>query len=480
MHRFVLRSVLGSAVAATPLALALVLSMPPASGGDRRAQRADPFSERNLARTVASVVPEVEKAAGRRFVTPPVVELVDPTVLREMVRQEEELISAAVLRDTSPERRAELADEHSQLVDASGLLGKYGLFEKKLFLAQDAIRGAVDTAEVVDEDARAALLTDVIEVVLAHELTHALHDQHSDLVRITRGLADQDALMAASATWEGLATWVSEQAAGSIGDTDAWLWLAGLQGWSPRGLEEKTAYPVWATYGRGRDAIAWHFTHGGYDEVWAVATAPPVSSSGVFRPESWQAPRPPLSVDYPGVLRGTDRVLTEGDWDVGISAVGEFELRGEAIAGDTEAALDAIMSHLASAWQLTGNRADRACSVRLLEFDGPEWPERYLDALRTQETADAAVLASTLGREVEVTYLPFDAVAGDVSILRSSRVTGLGGTGAERHAAWVVRGDTVLIVTAQAFRPGLRLGWAVDGVFSRLDAARAGDPAPPP
>jgi hypothetical protein len=447
---------------------AVILGLSAACAGrTRSAERQDPFSESSLERAVKRVVPLVERAAGRPFLDPPVVALATPEVLAKMVREEEELISSVVLRDTPAEVRAARAEAHAEGVDAGGLLGKYGIFEDTLYLCEASIAEAT-----VQSGRPTADVADVAAVVLAHELTHALHDQHGDLERIVRDLADQDALWAASGTWEGLATWVSERVAEELELTDAFTMLAALQGWSPAGLEETDAYPVWATYGRGRDAIAWHFDRGGFDQVWAVAATPPRSSSGVFRPERWAEPRPAPDLDYGAVLRGTEQVLTKGDWVVGISALGEFELRGEAVVGDNEAELDAILAHLAQSWQLTGTRPDRGATVRVLRFDDPSWALRYLDALRQQQTADAARLATAVGREIEVDVEPLD-IPGDAAILRHARVAGLGGTVAERHAAWVVRGDTAVVVSAESFRPGLRLQWAVEAVFERLETARA-------
>lgn len=451
------------------LVLSLIVSTW-AGGRDRRAERADPFSTWNLDRYVAEIVPLVEKEAGRKFLSPPVVALSTPEVLGQMLREEEELISASVMRDTPPDVRKALAEQHGDVVDGMGFLGKYGLFAKKLLLCRDEIVAAAARTELP--------VADVTRVILAHELTHTLHDQHVDLAQMVRGLPDQDALWAASGTWEGLATWVSERVATDIGRPEAWVFLASLQGWSPTGLEDRFAYPVWAVYGRGRDAIAWHYDHGGLDEVWAVASRPPVSSRGVFRPETWSVPRTVSPIDYPAVLRTTEQVLTEGPWAVQISTLGEFELRGEAIIGDNEAAFDEVMAHLGEAWVLSGTRPDRTGEIRILEFDAPEWTQRYLDVLRTQQTASASQLAKAIDHEVEVTWTTLDTVAGEPAIGRTSRVAGSGGTFTERHAAWVVRGGTVVVVSADAFRPGLRLGWTVDAVFARLDAARAGLPLP--
>jgi hypothetical protein len=300
-----------------------------------------------------------------------------------------------------------------------------------------------------------------------------------DLAAQVRALPDQDAMWAASGTWEGLATWVSEQVATELGVRDTWIALAKLQGWGPDGLEVPGAYPIWAVYGRGRDAIAWHHAHGGLDEVWAVAAHPPESSRGLFDPACWPCARPRSAVDYAAVLRTTEQELTDQPWGVGISWLGEFDLRGEAIVGGTDAELDRVMEHLVDAWVLDASRDDRDGQIRLLVFDGAEWPARYLEVLRAQQTAMDGLRANLMG-EIEVRYDRFDDVPADSAVLRTSRVEALGGVGTERFEAWVVRGSTLVVVGGSRFRPGLRLGWTVDAVYRRLDAARAGQPLPEP
>jgi hypothetical protein len=442
---------------------------------ERKVQKADPFSPLNLARAVREVVPLVERASGRPFLTPPVVELATTEGMKAMALEEDALISAAVLRDTPEALRQQIAEARAEAAGTAGLLGKYGLFTDKLVLCKDEIAAAA-----VGSGLPSSAIPDVLLVVLAHELTHALHDQHVDLAEQIRQLPDQDALWAASGTWEGLATWVSERVAAELGLQETWVWMASLQGWSPSGLDIKTAYPVWAMYGRGRDTMARHFELGGLDRVWSVAAQPPQTSAGLFRPDSWPAARTPPAVDYAAVLRTTDQVLTKADWVVGISVLGEFHLRGEAVIGGNEPALDEILAHLRQSWALEATRTDRQGEIRILEFDDATWPARYLDALREQQTADAALLAQAIDREVEVTYTPFTQVPADSATLRTSRVMGAGGVSTERHAAWVVRQSTLVVVTAEGFRPGLRLGWTVDEVFRRLEAARQGAPLPEP
>lgn len=437
-----------------------VASPPPAA-----APAPEFWSDAGLAATLARVVPAIEQQAGRSFTTPPVVEIATPTEFGRVLGEETTLIMGAVQRDTPRELRDQQVGPGGLV---PGILGKYAVFDDKLFLCREAIEGAVVEHMGRPADAVPGFAT----VVMIHELVHGLHDQQTDLAEQIRGLPDLEALHANQATAEGLATWVTERVATQLGLQAESKALEELQGWSDAGLVDESSWSVYASYGLGRDAMRWHHEHGGLDEVWAVATAPPTLTSGVYRPETWRAARVPPDLDYAAILKGTERKLTDQEWIIAISLLGEHDLRGEAIFGDNGAALDDILAHLRQAWQLDGALPDRNGQVRILVFDGSDAAARYLEQLQVQAKGEARSMGEAIGREVDVLFEPFEDSTGDQALLRSSRIRGADGVFSERHAAWVRRGATLVVVTAERFRPGLRLGWTVDEVYARLDAAR--------
>ncbi len=443
-------------------------------GKEAPGARRDPFRPRRLKRLVRKVVPAVERAAGRAFRTPPVVEIAEPEPFDEVVRQETRLVYDAVYRDTPEALRARMVDEiHGAL--RSGLLGKYGIFRDTLYLSPDSLRAAA--AKMGSETAS---LTDVVTVVLAHELVHALHDQHADQVALVEGLTDRDAMWALESTSEGLANWVEARVAAELGLTPVHEALNRLQGWSTaEGLVEPEAFETWSKYGLGHDMMAHHFARGGLERVWAVAARPPEQTRGVFRPEEWPSEREPPSLDYAAVLRGTEQLVTRGDWRIAISPLGEAPLWAEAYGAGDPARVHAVVGRIEEAWSLEAVRPDRQAQVRVVVFDGPEGARDYLALLEQHAEGLASRLGARLEREVEVVSEAFEQVDGDVAARRRSVVVGLGGTRLERHSAWVVRDDTLVVVLTEDFRPGLRLGWTIESVFARLEAARRGDALPP-
>jgi len=444
----------------------------------RKEALANPFSDLSLERYLQEVQPLVEASVGRKFDAPPIVEIAQQGPFNEMMMAEQILIYEKVMPDTPEAIRNQMVEASNESI-SRGLLGKYGLLDKKTYLCAEGLILSLKYSQTDPAETEAWT-----KLILAHEITHAMEDQELDMLAMLDTIRDEDALQAASGTWEGLATLAEEDVARELGLMDQYDQLIGLQGWSRDGLEEVRAYRTWATYGQGRDFVAYHRDNGGIEKMWKVMHNPPPTTGMLFRPESWAAEIAPPEMDYASVLRGTEQLLSKGEWIIANSKLGEFALRGEAIRSGDEEEFDRILAHLKDAHALTLERPDRKGAIRLLVFEDDTWPEQYLDLLRSEETASAAEIAAAMDVTVEVTYQPLpdleEQVGADAATLRTQRVPIGGGRHRETRGAWVARGDTLVVVEAAQFRPGLRLGRTVEGVFSNLDAARAqvGAPAP--
>jgi len=252
--------------------------------------------------------------------------------------------------------------------------------------------------------------------------------------------------------------------------------LIALQGWSREGLEDTRAYETWAIYGQGRDFIAHHRNTAGIEKMWEVMQNPPPNTAMLFRPESWSPEVSPPALDHAEILRGTEQLLTKGEWVISNTTLGEITLRGEAVASGNEAELNRVLAHLEHAQALELMRPDRSGAIRLLMFDDATWPATYLALLRREETAASAQTAANRDVTVEVTYEPLPelrrALDADAATLRTERIPLANGRHRESRSAWVARRDALVVVRATDFRPGLRLGRTVEEVFSRLEEAR--------
>jgi hypothetical protein len=170
--------------------------------GDRRAS----YVEQAVA-----LAPEIERATGLRFTTPPRVE----------VRTAEQVRAFVERAVNEPDARAELEGQTAaykrlgmvpDTMDLRALLvrvleeqvvGYYDPRSKTLYVVQGA-------------DSAAAAVT------LRHELVHALQDQHRNLDSLLRLRGQADRASAAHAALEGQATWV--QLGATVG--------SGSEGWS--------------------------------------------------------------------------------------------------------------------------------------------------------------------------------------------------------------------------------------------------------
>ena len=423
---------------------------------------ADALDPLTLQLTVAEVAPLVEKHAGRSFITPPHVQLAEGSAFAAVVAEENRVIYDRVFAASPPAVRAKLADDAAWGTQHA-VLGKYGIFTDTLYMSEEPLRRAAAT---LDGDR----LDDVVKVILAHELTHALQDQHVPFDDLIAGVRDQDHLWAASGSWEGFATWVEQRVAIDLGCEDVFWAMTRLQGWGPTGLEQPLAFQTFAVYGQGKTFIE-HHTDRGAEHLWDVLARPPARTRTLFLPAEWDGSNPVPPASFAAALTGTEATLTSKvEWASLITTLGDLELRGEAILGHTEAELDALMVHLVHAEKLEGVLPDRAVEARVLLFDDAEWPRRYLELLRAQASADAERKGRAHGVPIELTYEPFPVEGVDDSLLRTTRVPIGGGRHLEARAAWVVKDRWVLVVTAERFRPGLRLGWAIDHLLRGIDA----------
>lgn len=432
-----------------------------------REDRRDPWSQAALEAYLDEVLPLVEEAAGRRFEKRPTVAVADEKVFSRLLTDEQLRIYERVMPDTPATIRMQLAEAAGRYM-TSGILGKYVLETETVYLCPSALIPAMD-----DLNLAPSRTADLLKVVVAHEIVHALEDQHTDLEGVLDELADEDALWAASAAWEGWATLVEERVAHALGLQDIYAGLLSLQGWSEDGITDRTAWRTWAIYGQGKNFMEWHLSQGGVEQVWATLTDPPSSTSMLFRPETWSPEVPRTDIDYASVLRGVEQILGEGDWLVTNSRLGEFDLRGEATRAGNEADLDRILGHLRAARRLDAARPDRSGGARVLVFEDAFWARAYLDLLREQKTYGALETALTLDLPVHVTYTTFEQLPADDAFLRIQRMPLVGNLADESYSAWIQRDEVIVVVEASRFEPGDALGLAARQIFDRLARVRA-------
>ena len=216
-------------------------------------------------------------------------------------------------------RRSPIIEEGAADRRALGLLPEnYPLREKFVELLGEQVAAFFDQHQhklFMYEDA--SLENSQNRVVLAHELTHALQDQHFGLKRLPLELkTNDDRAAAASALVEGDATLVMSEymlknlSLRAIKDNLATALSQDMKQLAdaPRYLREMLVFP----YLRGQEFAAALLARGGYDAVSRAYAEPPSSTAQILHPEEYLAePREePQPIEFANVAvrgRETDR-----------------------------------------------------------------------------------------------------------------------------------------------------------------------------
>lgn len=226
--------------------------------------------------------------------------------------------------------------------------------------------------------------------VVAHEIVHALQDQHFDLERWLRDLSPtEDGSLARAAVVEGdaMAAMLAYLLAPTGVTVERLPDVATLlQG---RGAEIAEAYPDFERapealkrlllfpYVEGSAFVLDAVRRGGWNGVDRLYREPPASSEQILHPERyWDTPDPPRSLKSPweaGERPGT--LLTEGEW-------GEFGtgLVLSAALGDTAAAAAAARGWDGDRYALARDSDGRLRYAWSLVWDSPAAAERFARA----------------------------------------------------------------------------------------------------
>ena len=168
-----------------------------------------------------------------------------------------------------------------------------------------------------------------LETVMAHELTHALQDQHFDLGRLDKWPRhESDSKLAFTSLVEGDATLVMSRymtanplrffgvfmsSLGSLSKSNS-----AVLGQSPRSLRESLLFP----YQSGLAFVTRIQTGGGWDAVSEAFNRPPLSTQQILHPGLYLENKAPEHIDLPDVRRALGSEWTLLDNDVN----GEFGL----------------------------------------------------------------------------------------------------------------------------------------------------------
>lgn len=234
-----------------------------------------------LARRLSEACDAVERICGAKFGKRPTVHVSDLEGMAKVLEAE--------FRETKAlagQAHATLARDLAQL-----LLAKFdGQADVILLMPRNAERLMALQGETVGPD------EEVLRVLLAHEVTHALDWERFDLEKTIQGRTTSDGVLAANAVAEGHAQWVAEQAARAWGLTAAFERMTRIivkppAGLSPQVREALAPALAQATfaYVHGHEFMESVSKAKGREGIEAALRAPPVGTRDIEEPQRWLA-----------------------------------------------------------------------------------------------------------------------------------------------------------------------------------------------
>ena len=226
-----------------------------------------------------------------------------------------EVLSRKEIKQTMTGKLAEVFSEKefSQMAEAMAAVGllppKFPLRQKYIDLLSEQVAAFYDQHQhklFMYEDA--TLENAQNRVVLAHELTHALQDQHFGLKRMPLEIKNNDdRAEASSALVEGDATLVMSEfmlknlTKQMFKDSMVASFTQNMKQLetAPRYLREMLVFP----YLRGQEFCAALYGQGGYEAVSKAYANPPSSTAQILHPEKYLAnPREePIAIEWPNL-----------------------------------------------------------------------------------------------------------------------------------------------------------------------------------
>jgi hypothetical protein len=231
--------------------------------------------------------PLVAQASGRTFTKLPPVKLV--------TRNE---IIPVLVKDFAPQWRMQMPDAPEEQIErlshsmaesmAPVMLGKYGFATKTLYLLPGNLVPLMKLVKI--EPAKQSA---VLQLIIAHELTHALQDQQVHLQDLIARGGTRDRMMALNATIEGHAMLVQEQVGGLLKLDAAARTLSNQIVAGALEVDDPMLQMMTNMYRQlfndiylgGRDFMTWHLQRGGTDALWRILAAPPPVTAMLYHPE---------------------------------------------------------------------------------------------------------------------------------------------------------------------------------------------------
>ncbi len=352
---------------------------------EKLAGRESAFTDEQIATYATEITPLVEELNHRKFIKQPEVKAVGnfqmiQIMARDLAPQYEKMfpdVSKAVIY---------LRSYYSASLIAPSLLGKYGAEDHIVYVLPQNLESTMETREIDPQ-----YQDQIMQIVVGHELTHAMQDQEISLQETLLATESSDEGSAFSATIEGHAVFIQNAVADRLGFQGAakeasQFFVAGNieeDAWLYERMMHTQAVQFEQVYAGGERFIKHHFQEGGMDRIWEIMDAPPKRSSMITQPETY-TPNPEPLPDYNARVKASSMPMVLGDeWGLFATNMGDFSLR-TIIAEVEREKRETIMRGLQeSVFILMPHKTDlsKSMDVAVFEFDTEQNAELMVEAI---------------------------------------------------------------------------------------------------
>jgi len=393
------------------------------------------------------LIPLVEKAAGRRFKRAPTVRVADRAEVAESLKHDLEPQLRGLMPNLNDAQVRAQANTMAQAM-APVLMGKFGIQDEVLYMMPRNVRPLL---KLTGTDER--LIQPLVQIFLAHELTHALQDQHMDLSAMIGAIQSIEKSQAFNATIEGHAVWVQDRVGGMLGLDEAVVEVSRLLTAGAIKIDDPMMEMMNRMVGKqfeqiymgGRRFIAYHHAQGGNERVWQILARPPASTSMIARPETYSHTRL-AEIDYAAILKGLETKFGDRTWQVQNIELGHM-LIASAYAGLPDATRQKVLDNIDRAQALIARSRFPAgmANVTIIVLKDAALAPTLVGAVEQLTRQNQKDLSAGSGMKVRnLTFVDLAGIRADLARKQSLRIQPPVGKPIDQVTARIARGKVLL------------------------------------
>jgi hypothetical protein len=346
----------------------------------REGKPAFTLSEAEAALSETSLL--VEKYTGKKFEKLPPVKLINRNELAEILLEELKPQYTKEFPNYTKEQIHLISLIHSKTKSIS-FLGKYQENDGTLYLMPTNLNPMLQLARIDKKHTQP-----ILRLLVAHELTHALQDQETQLKRFDQ-IDKFDEKLAFAATIEGHAVFVQNKIAEELGLQDSMSELLRFLSSESVTFREPllevtkniNSIQDEQKYIEGEKFIRYHHELGGNERVWEILAHPPAKTSMIIHPESYNSAKL-AEIDYASLFENFEQVFGEGDWVSQNTEIGEMSLYSF-LANLNESDREEMISQISNAQYFSSinQKQDKKLSILVMIFKDDLFSSKGVDLL---------------------------------------------------------------------------------------------------